>query len=265
MAQCTNSNFGLNPLAKEFVPSPYASTQSLGQSASLTSEAALASPTGPDAFEQLPDEARHRAEPCAPDAASRPSTSSLYSVHLVQILAGILEGSISTAGDVVRLAGVCRSFQRVLRCAPLRVQLPRAPGHPVALSRTRKAIACLQSRAPGAVCDLAVQRHGVIPPSALRCQTPSGNLCSSMTPGVSLLGVRRWSDIHTSLLQGWWSSALRGCHWRTLTWQCCCMPSPACASWTSRAARSCPQQPPTSCCMAAVWRLPTLRQDPSRS
>jgi hypothetical protein len=72
MAQCTHSSFGLNPLAREFVPISYASTQSLGQSASLrTGGAAPASaPTGPDAFEQLPDEARHEADYCAPHVAS---------------------------------------------------------------------------------------------------------------------------------------------------------------------------------------------------
>lgn len=93
------------------------------------------------------------------------------SVRLVQIVAGILEGSISTAGDVARLAGVCRSFQRVLRRAPLRVQLPRASGHPVALPRTRKAIACLRSSAPGAACRLAVSSmacHCHLPPPGFK-------------------------------------------------------------------------------------------------
>ena len=74
MAQCTNSSLGLNPLAREFVPVSCSSAQSNGLNGHPRSSAAeLASaPAGPDAFEQLPDEARHRADYCAPRVADQP-------------------------------------------------------------------------------------------------------------------------------------------------------------------------------------------------
>ena len=80
MAQRTDSSFGLNPLAREFVPVSHSSTQSNGLRGNPRSSGAeLASaPTGPDAFEQLPDEVHLcRAERCTPHVASEhlPSTT----------------------------------------------------------------------------------------------------------------------------------------------------------------------------------------------
>ena len=74
MAQCTNISFGLNPLAREFVPISYSSAQANGLNGHPRSSAAepTSAPAGPDAFEQLPDEARHRADYCAPRVAGQP-------------------------------------------------------------------------------------------------------------------------------------------------------------------------------------------------
>ncbi len=70
-----------------------------------------------------------------------------------QILLKILKESITTVRDVVRLAGVCTAFRRMLRQAPLRVRLPNSPGRPVSLRNARGAIACLRHRTPGAPCS----------------------------------------------------------------------------------------------------------------
>lgn len=70
-----------------------------------------------------------------------------------QILLKILNESITTVCDVVRLAGVCTAFRRMLRQAPLRVRLPNSPGRPVSLKNARGAVACLRHRTPGAPCS----------------------------------------------------------------------------------------------------------------